>query len=148
MKQDARKLLEAFEKRVDGDKLPLFTLTEFFEGNTDEESIAPNQWGYGRPTLAEIWNQLKKIEERPDVAWVRVALHGDTEVGERNGAIVYDIAGDTILICTAANIADIEQTADCKKLCSDGVYETFDSAWYTEIPSIPDEYQVLTLCWD
>jgi len=60
MKQDMRKLLEAFENRVDGDKLPLFTLTEFFEGNTDEESIAPNQWGYGRPTLAEIWNQLKK----------------------------------------------------------------------------------------
>lgn len=102
----------------------------------------------GDQPLQKFGINLKKIEERPDVAWVRVALHGDTEVGERNGAIVYDIAGDTILICTTANIADIEQTADCKKLCSDGVYKTYDSAWYTEIPSIPEEYQVLTLWWD
>ena len=148
MKSNISELVKAFEKRIDGDKLPLFTLAEFFDGNNEEESIAPNQWGYGRPPLAEIWECLKKLEERQDVSWVRVALHGDTDIGKRDGEIVYDIAGDTILICTTATAADIEQAIDCEKLCSDGVYENFDSAWYTEIPNIPDGYKVLTLWWD
>ena len=145
---DVVKLVEAFEKRVDGDRFPLFTLSEFFEGNTEEESIAPNQWDYGRPALAEIWGQLKKLENHPDVAWVRVALHGDTDVGERDGEIVYEIAGDTIIICTTAKASEIEKAADCEKLCSDGVNEYFDSEWYTEIPAIPEGYRVLTLWWD
>ena len=27
-----------------GGRLPLLTLDEFFSGNTEEDSIAPNQW--------------------------------------------------------------------------------------------------------
>ena len=145
---DIIELVKNFESRIDGDKLPLFTLSEFFDGNIEEESIAPNQWGYGRPTLEQIRVQLEKVETRPDVAWVRVALHGDTEVGVRNGEIIYEIAGDTILICTTAKISEIENTADCAKLCSDGVTENFDSKWYTEIPDIPEGCRVLTLWWD
>ena len=145
---DKAKLVEAFKKRVDGERLPLFTLAEFFVNNDEEDSIAPNQWGYGRPTLAEIWKQLKKIENHPDVAWVRVALHGDTDVGVRDGEFVYEIAGDTIVICTTIKASEIEEIADCERLCSDGVNEYFDSEWYTEIPDIPAGYRVLTLCWD
>ena len=52
-----KKILNDNEKR-----LPLLTLDEFFNGNTEEDSIAPNQWEFGRPTLAEIWDMLQKIE--------------------------------------------------------------------------------------
>ena len=34
-----KKILEENEER-----LPLLTLDEFFDGNTEEDSIAPNQW--------------------------------------------------------------------------------------------------------
>ena len=148
MKSDIATLIKAFVKRMDGNKLPLLTLEEFFDGNTDEWSIAPNQWEFGRPTLSEIWKQLRKVEARPDVAWVRVMLHGDTDVGDRDGEAVYEIAGDAIAICTTAEVSDIERTADCEKLCSDGVVNNFDSKWYTEIPAIPEGYRVLTLWWD
>lgn len=49
--------LNAFKKLMneDEDRLPLLTLDEFFSGNTEEDSIAPNQWEEGRPPIAEIW---------------------------------------------------------------------------------------------
>ncbi len=61
-----KRILEENEKH-----LPLLTLDEFFYGNTEEESIAPNQWGFGRPKLSEICDMLQKIEMMPDIAWVR-----------------------------------------------------------------------------
>ena len=62
-----KKILEENEERF-----PLLTLYEFFNGNTEEDSIAPNQWEFGRPTLSEIWDMLQKIELMPNIAWVRV----------------------------------------------------------------------------
>ena len=50
-----KKILERNEER-----LPLLTLDDFFNGNTAEDSIAPNQWGFGRPTLSEMWNMLQR----------------------------------------------------------------------------------------
>ena len=52
---DARKtLLDKLEAldALDEDHLPVVTLDEYFDGNAQEDSIAPNQWGYGRPTCA------------------------------------------------------------------------------------------------
>ena len=62
------------------ERLPLLTLDEFFEGNTAEDSIAPNQCDYGRPSLAELWEFLQKIEELSKNAWVRIALHKDKDI--------------------------------------------------------------------
>ena len=49
--------LEVFKKILEenGDKFPLLTLDEFFDGNSEEDSIAPNQWEDGCPTLDEMW---------------------------------------------------------------------------------------------
>ena len=58
-----KKILEENEGR-----LPLLTLDEFFSGNTAEDSIAPNQWGFGRPSLSEIWDLLQKIQAMPNIA--------------------------------------------------------------------------------
>lgn len=65
-------------------RLPLLTLEEFFSGNLEEDSIAPNRWGYGRPSLAEMWGMLRGVELRENVAWVRVSLHdGQMPAGRR-----------------------------------------------------------------
>lgn len=130
-----KKILEENEER-----LPLLTLDEFFDGNTEEDSIAPNQWEFGRPTLSEIRNMLQKIELMPDIAWVRVALHDDTEIVENNGKEELVLAGDTIVICTTILPAELEKLVNCEWLCSDGVItiEAF------ELKIL--QFQCLTLC--
>ena len=57
--------------------MPVVTLDEYFDGNAREDSIAPNQWGYGRPTLREIHAHFQAIARRPDVQGVYVGLHQD-----------------------------------------------------------------------
>lgn len=99
-----KKLMEECEER-----LPLLSLDEFFNGNTSEDSIAPNQLGYGRPSLAEIWEALHKLELMPDMAWVRVVLHDDTEIEECNGEEVLNLYGDSIALCTTIQPMEIEK---------------------------------------
>ena len=140
-----KKILEENEER-----LPLLTLDEFFDGNTEEDSIAPNQWEFGRPTLSEIRNMLQKIELMPDIAWVRVALHDDTEIVENNGKEELVLAGDTIVICTTILPAELEKLVNCEWLCSDGVItiEAFELNTYSCVPPIPDNFDCLEIVWD
>ena len=79
--------LDAFKKLMEenDDRLPLLTLNELFEGNTAEDSIAPNECGFGRPSIAEIWELMRNLEKRPDIAWIRIELHDDTEIAEYDG---------------------------------------------------------------
>ena len=137
-----KKILERNEER-----LPLLTLDDFFNGNTAEDSIAPNQWGFGRPTLSEIWNMLQKIELLPNIAWVRVALHDDTEIVENDGTEELVLAGDTIVICTTISPAELEKIVNCKWLCSDGVIKTKLNA-YSCVPAIPENFDCLEIVWD
>ena len=109
----------------------------FFDGNPEEDSIAPNQWGYGRPSLAEMRDMLRRIELMPNVAWVRVALHDDTEIREENGTEVLDLAGDSIVICTGMKPEELEKAVNCEWLCSDGVIESNPCIYYSCIPPIP-----------
>ena len=91
---------------------------------------------------------MRKVETHPDVAWVRVILHPDTDIGEYDGEFICDIAGDTIAICTSSKIEDIEIMIDCESLCSDGIICQFEPERLLDIPPIPDGYQVLQLVWD
>ena len=141
--------IETFKSRIaniESRQLPLLALNEFFSGNTEEDSIAPNQWGYGRPPISEIWARMRKLEAMPNVAWVRVVLHDDTGFrwdGE------FEISGDSIAICTSAAPKDIERIVDYESLGSEslisepGFHET-----YKDCPTIPDGYHVLMLVWD
>ena len=144
--------LSTFKKILEenGERLPLLTLDEFFNGNTEEESIAPNQWEFGRPTLSEIWNMLRNIELMPNIAWVRVALHDDTEIVENNGTEELVLAGDTIVICTTILPRELEELANCKWLCSDGVIKIKASELnaYSCVPPIPKKFNCLEIVWD
>lgn len=144
--------LKAFKRILEDNEkhFPLLTLNEFFEGNMEEDSIAPNQWGEGRPSLAEIWHALRKIELMSNVAWVRVALHDDTEIDVSNGKEILNLAGDSIVICTSVHPVELEKLVNCEWLCSDGVIKIKPSELniYSCIPQIPEECACLEIVWD
>lgn len=144
--------LNTFKKilKENNGKLPLLTLEEFFKENIIEDSIAPNQWDYGRPSINEIYNSLKKIETLPHIAWVRVTLHYDTEIEIQNGKETLNLAGDTIIICTNAQSIDIENLIDCNWLCADGIITTNSSELnnFSCVPSIPENFHCLEIVWD
>lgn len=131
-----------------GGRFPLLTLDEFFSGNSEEDSIAPNQWGYGRPSLAEIWEMLRKVELMPNVAWVRVALHDDTEIKEVNGREILNLTGDSIVVCTDMKSDELEEIVDCEWLCSDGIIQSKPALCNSRIPPIPRNYNYLEIVWD
>ncbi len=131
--------LAEIEQRMDGFKLPLLTLTEFFDGNTEEESIGPNQWGFGRPPLAEIAERLQILAARKDVAWVRIELHPDSLAG--------DISAEGIVLCTTASTDDIDLMLN--GLETDGAFHSAQKlAAVTQIPTIPTGYTVQFVVWD
>jgi len=141
-----KKILDENEKR-----LPLLTLTEFFEGNTAEDSIAPNQCDDGRPSLAKIWDMLQKIEGMPNIAWVRVALHDDTEIAEYGGKEVLNLWGDEIVICTSIQASELEELVNCKWLCSGGAEEWKTSeldSLFSCRPPVPDGFHCFGIVWD
>lgn len=138
----SKKILEENEGH-----LPLLTLDEFFNGNTVEDSIAPNQWDFGRPTLSEIWNMLQKIERMPNIAWVRVALHDDTEIVENDGTEELVLVGDTIVVCTIISPVKLEKIVNCEWLCSDGIIKTKLNI-YSRVPPIPENFDCLEIVWD
>ena len=142
--------MDVFKQKLGEDRehLPLLTLDEFFDGNPEEDSIAPNQWGYGRPALVEIRDMLQRIESMPNVVWIRVALHDDTEIREENGTEVLDLAGDSIVICTEMKLEELEKTENCEWLCSGGVIESNPNLYYSCIPPIPDNYNCWEIVWD
>ena len=59
------------------DTPPVVDFHLYFDGNVEEESIAPNQWGFGRPPIAALYDRFKAIAARADVERVMVGLHHD-----------------------------------------------------------------------
>ena len=147
--------LSTLEKRLDEneERFPLLTLDEFFEGNTAEDSIAPNQWGFGRPSLAEIWERMQKIKAMPNTAWIRVSLHDDTEmaIAEYDGKEALKLYGDEIIICTSLKASQLEELVNCEWLCSDGAEEweiSFLDSLFSCRPPVPDGYHCFGIVWD
>jgi hypothetical protein len=132
-------------------RLPLLTLDEFFEGNTEEDSIAPNDCGFGRPSIAEIWELMRELEKRPDIAWIRIELHNDTEITEYNGKEVLVLAGESPIICTSLSASELETLAKCRWLCSGGAEEWAASAidsLFSCRPPVPDGFLCFAIVWD
>ncbi|MEU6972422.1 hypothetical protein AB0A71_32815 [Kitasatospora aureofaciens] len=118
--------------------MPLITLNEFFDGNDNEGSIAPNQGGYGRPALAELAERLRVIEQREDVAWVRVQLHPETMEME-------ELAGEAVAICTTAG--ESVRAAWIEGLEASGTIPELVDV-YRDIPAVPHGATVWSVIWD
>ncbi|MFC7876851.1 hypothetical protein [Isoptericola sp. NPDC057391] len=125
--------------------LPLLTLAEFFDGNDDEESLAPNQWGDGRLPLAEIRLRLERLAAWEGVAWVRVELHEESVEDD-----VDWIAAEAVAVCTALVAEEVEDIVGADELRSDGVVEgyVYPADWFTDVPDVPEGHRVLSLVWD
>lgn len=145
--------LNAFKKLMEenDDRLPLLTLDEFFEGNTAEDSIAPNDCDFGRPSIAEIWGLLLELEKRADVAWIRIELHNDTEIAEYDGKEVLVLAGESPVICTSLSESELETLARCDWLLSGGAEEwnasSMDSLFSCR-PPVPEGFRCYAIVWD
>lgn len=129
---------------VETDAPPAVPLATYFEGNTDEESIAPNQWGYGRPPIAEIYARFKSIEARTEVQCVLVGLHFDW-VEALEDETVWP-AAENVHIIAAAKEAEVESwIVDVQP---DGLFVGWP---YGEHPSSPKPgpgHRVFSVCWD
>ena len=145
--------IKAFKEKLknQSERFPVLTLEDFFVNNTNEGAIAPNQWGFGRPHLMEMYDIFKKLESMDDVAWVRVEVHDDTEIYCQDGKEVLYLSGDSIVLCTTIQPEEIESLVNCKWLCSDGVV-TVEYAHltniYSEVPEVPQGYTCMEIVWD
>ncbi|GAA4675183.1 hypothetical protein [Gordonia humi] len=137
---------DILERYLDADEqIPLLTIDEFFADNPHEDSIAPNQRGYGRPDLVEIAERLTRFEADADVAWVRVQLHEEMFDDDYEG-----VAAESIAICTSLDEDEVEERLDTDSLESDGVWEgmSYDEDDFSDIPAVPEDHRILTMSWD
>ena len=122
---------------------PVLDYVMFFDGNTDEESLAPNQWGYGRPTMAELYARFAQIAQRPDVERVLVGLHGDWDDPAFADAFP---PAENVHIFTTASAAEAEKWIDGMQ--ADGVIEGWPYGKPCNAPEPSAGYTVLSVCWD
>jgi hypothetical protein len=139
-------LLAKIQAQVDQDPdtPPVVTLDEYFVGNTDEECIAPNQVGYGRPPLADFYAKFKEIQKRPNVQAVLVGIHGDWIE-----ALKYPEswpAAENIHIYTTSSAEEVEGWIS--GLESDGAGEGWPYGMHPAAPKPNPGYQVITVYWD
>lgn len=139
-------LLEKLERldEIDSEHLPVVSLDEYFLGNEQEDSIAPNQWGYGRPSIREIHARLKALETRPDVQGVFVGLHQDW--GEALDDDELWPAAENIHIYSSAS----QELADgwIEGLESDGIGPGWPYGKHAGAPEPMAGYEVYTIYWD
>jgi hypothetical protein len=130
--------------RLDPTTPPVVTLDDYFHGNSDEGCIAPNQVGYGRPSLADFYAQFKQIQQRPNVQAVLVGIHGDWTEALTDPGIWP--AAENMHIYTTVSAAEVEEWIS--GLASDGAGEGWPYGMHPAAPRLNPGYQVITVYWD
>ncbi len=143
---DPRKqLLEKLEAldALDDAHFPVVTLDEYFTGNDQEESIAPNQWEYGRPPIREIHAHFQAIAQRPDVQGVYVGLHQDWSM-----ALECDDwpAAENIHVISSVRQETAEQWLE--GLEADGLIVGWPYGKHAAAPEPGAGFHIYTVCWD
>ncbi|PHV20872.1 hypothetical protein CSQ92_15900 [Janthinobacterium sp. BJB446] len=131
----------------DGDAPPVIDLDLYFAGNTDEESIAPNQWGYGRPPIAQLYERFREIAARPDVEKVLVGLHQDwCDYGEADVDAKRFPPAENVHIFTSARQDEVARWIAGME--ADGVIPGWPYGKPDNAPDPSQGYTVLSVCWD
>lgn len=126
-----------------GEPAPVIDFRLYFDGNADETCIAPNQWGEGRPPIAEIFRRLEEIARRASVECVLVGLHSDWN--DEAYADGFPPA-ENVHIFTAAGKAEVESWL--KGLHCDGVLKGWPYGKPANAPEPGKGYTVFSVCWD
>ncbi len=133
----------AAEPWDEGDPAPTVSLDLYFEGNNQEGSIAPNQWGEGRPSVAEMYGRFKAIADRPDVQVVLVGLHFDWN----DDQFPEDWPpAENIHIYSSATEAEVGEWVD--GLHCDGVGAGWPYGEPRNAPKPKEGFTVYTVFWD
>jgi hypothetical protein len=142
MLRDIKSVLAA-EPWEEGDPAPTVPLALFFEGNDQEQSIAPNQWGVGRPPIAQMYEIFKNIEARDDVQTVVVGLHFDW-----NDKTFPDDwpPAENVHIYTSASQAEVDEWIE--GLQSDGAGVGWPYGEPRNAPKAKSGHAVYTVYWD
>lgn len=130
---------------IEDDSAPAVVgLDEYFVGNDQEDCIAPNQVGDGRPPLKELYQRFRDISGRSDVQTVLVGIHDDWTEAEK----FEDIwpAGDMIHIYTSASKSDVEKWI--VGLAADGVIKGWPHGKHKNAPELIKGFSVYTVVWD
>jgi hypothetical protein len=130
--------------------LPVVSFEAFFEGNDEEDSIAPNQVGSGRPPLAEMYATLKQIAARADVQAVLVSIHDDSlyylERGDTYGEPYGWPAAEHVILITTAAREEVERWVE--DFGADSVDDGWPAAKHPAAPVPAPGHRVYTVVWD
>lgn len=136
-------LLLALDER-DPEHLPVVPLDDYFAGNTDEECIAPNAWGFGRPPIAELYARFRAIDARPEVQGVHVGLNPSW--GESLDDDAVWPAAENVHLLTSAPEDEIRGWIE--GLAADGLAEGWPYGEHAAAPQPAPGQRVWTVFWD
>jgi len=139
-------LLQTLEQldTLDPDHLPVVPLEAYFVGNDQEESIAPNQWGYGRPAIRDLHAHFQAIAAKPEVQGVYVGLHQGW--GEALDSDDEWPAAENIHILTSADASTVLSWLE--GLETDGATVGWPYGQHVAAPVPAAGAQVFTVYWD
>jgi hypothetical protein len=130
--------------KLDPDTPPVVMLDEYFTGNTDEHCIAPNQVGYGRPPLSDLYARFRAIQQKPNVQAVLVGIHGDWSEALTDPEVWP--AAENVHIYTTASDEEVEGWIS--GLESDGAGEGWPYGMHPAAPTLKPGHRVMTVYWD
>ena len=127
----------------DGDTPPAVDFRLFFDGNSQEASIAPNRRGGGRPPIAALYERLREIAARPEVERVLVGL--SYEWAEPEHAHGFPPA-DSVIIFSSARPEVVEGWVE--GLAADGVLAGWPQGKPKNAPDPQPGVRIHCVCWD
>jgi len=142
MLKQLREALAATPWRA-GDPPPAIDYELYFEGNAEEECIAPNQWGEGRPSIATMYQRFREIALKSEVERVLVGLHADWNDDSYSEG--YPPA-ENLHIFTTALKSEVERWLH--GMHADGVVKGWPSGKPFNAPEPSRGYNVFSVCWD
>jgi hypothetical protein len=141
-------IMAQYDAGADGQVMPVVPLDDFFDGNWDEHSLAPNMVGYGRPPLQECYRILREIRDRPDVQDVLVAIHETPYADDAEDVDIWPDS-DTVYIVTTCSREEVARWA--APLKPDDIGNDWFCNTGKKPPAAPDlepGSKVFALWWD
>jgi hypothetical protein len=142
------KIVSQYEAGADGTMMPIVSLEDFFEGNWDERSLAPNKVGYDRPPLAECYRILRGLRNHPAVQDVLVAIH---ETPVANDPEDFDIwpDSDTVYVLASCEKEVIAKESEALKIDDIGIGWSCNTGIQPPgAPQMNEGVKVFALWWD
>lgn len=142
------KIMAQYDADERPEVLPVVGLGEFFDGNEDQYSIAPNTVNHGHPGSSEFRRILSEIRSKPNVQDVLIAIHECPYADDPEDADIWPDS-DTVYVLTSATPEELAEWAadlNCNEIgegwsCGTGIKPP-------AAPELQADMKVLVLWWD